>query len=85
MEMVTGKYERLDIRLKLNITFFYKIQKGRGYVFYNKDDNKVGMTYLLSVWDTLPDKQEFQNVYANSPGFELYEYYSLTWEYLAHV
>ena len=72
---------------------FEEIQKGRGYVFYNKDNNKVGMTYLPSVWDTLPDKHEFQkgledkhqNIYANSPGFELYEYDSLTWEYLAHA
>ena len=25
-----------------------------------KDNNKVGMTYLPSVWDTLPNEQEFQ-------------------------
>ena len=89
---------------KLNVTLiepiskwkqisFEQIQKGRGYVFYNKNTKKVGMTYLPSVWDTLPDKQEFkkgleekhQNVYANSQGFELYEYESLTWEYLANA
>ena len=62
-------------------------------MFYNKDNNKVGMTYLPSVWDTLPNEQEFQKgleqkhqkVYANNPGFKLYKYDSLTWEYLAHV
>ena len=60
----------------------------RGYVFYNKEINKVGMTYLPSVWNLMDTKDKFfeglslkhKKVYQTQPGYNLYYYESLTWK-----
>ncbi len=62
--------------------------KDRGYVFYNKKINKVGMTYLPSVWELITNKDEFfeglslkhQKVYQTQPEYKLYYYESITWK-----
>ena len=60
-----------------------------GYVYFNNNTNKVGMTYLPSVWKLLTNKKDFfDGIYnkqgSNYPsklGWELNRYNSISWEY----
>jgi len=62
--------------------------RNRGYVYYNKINNKVGMTYLPSVWDSFNTPNDFfkglidkhTNVYSTSSEWDLYMYESISWE-----
>ena len=85
----------ISITLIPPITFWNKIDFrkknqlpiNRGYVYYNKSKNTVGMTYLPSVWKQLNNRNDFfeglckkhTNVYNKSSGFKLYYYDSISW------
>ena len=64
-----------------------KVEKNKGYVFYNNMINKVGMTYLPSVWELYNNEADFfkgleikhKKRYSDS-GWDLYNYNSISWK-----
>lgn len=64
-----------------------KVEKNKGYVFYNDLFKKVGMTYLPSVWKLYKNKNDFfeglkikhNKVYSNS-DWDIYSYNSISWK-----
>jgi len=63
------------------------IEKNRGYVFYKPNENKIGMTFIPSVWENIKDEQEFythlinkhKNVYNDISEWDLFMYESISW------
>jgi len=75
---------------KVNMNNLEKAQKNRGYVYYNEKNNKVGMTYLPSVWESFNTKKSFfsglidkhENVYSSVSGWKLYSYQTISWNFI---
>ena len=69
-----------------------KREKGRGYAYFNKESDTVGMTYLPSVWDMIPTKEEFfaglkrkhSGPYGSVQGWRLYSYESITYSLIVN-